>query len=96
MDQFYQSLCAAFAWPEDAALTAAMRAHNEAAVVAADAKVADAEKNQGEMEGMGWRGVCAFGCRVCRFFPTVALWRMKTAAPTSVRSASRPLCSPYS
>lgn len=54
MDQFYQSLCAAFAWPEDAALTASMKAHNDAAVVAADAKVADAEKNQGEMEGMSW------------------------------------------
>ena len=52
MDQFYQSLCAAFSWPEDAALTATMKAHNDAAVVAADAKVADAEKNQGEMEGV--------------------------------------------
>lgn len=50
MAPFYASVCEQFAWPLDAALHASLVADNAAAHTAADAKLADAEKNHGETE----------------------------------------------
>ncbi len=53
-----------------------MKAHNDAAVVAADAKVADAEKNQGEMEGVCSERAVVFGTAVCVYLLWLSIMRL--------------------
>lgn len=50
MAPFYEELCNALKWPIDNSLLNTMKAANEAKLKEIDNSVADAEKNQGEME----------------------------------------------
>ena len=73
MAPFYEEVCASLAWPLDSALLNSMKLANEVKLKQIDDSIADAEKNQGEMEVRDFllkkaEYYCSIGAKVCDCF----------------------------